>query len=72
MQPLLKPIPIYNIDRMPNEASTINSVVDLVLHYWNHVQCAIFAVTSLGRQDMILGFTWLWKHNTEVNWTKQR
>ncbi|KAG5716579.1 hypothetical protein E4T56_gene16147 [Termitomyces sp. T112] len=59
MQPLPKPIPIYNIDGMPNKAGTINSMVDLVLHYWNHMEHTAFAVTSLGRQDMILSFTWL-------------
>ncbi|KAG6882323.1 hypothetical protein C0995_014986, partial [Termitomyces sp. Mi166 len=31
---------------------------------------AIFAVTSLGKQDMILGFTWLQEHNAEINWSK--
>ncbi|KNZ76509.1 hypothetical protein J132_10217 [Termitomyces sp. J132] len=54
MQPLPKPIPVYNIDGMPNEASAI-----VVLCYWNHAKCTIFAVTSLERQDMILEFTWL-------------
>ncbi|KAG5729073.1 hypothetical protein E4T56_gene3112 [Termitomyces sp. T112] len=70
MQPLPKPIPIYNINRTPNKAGTINSVVDLVLCYQNHVEHAVFAITSLGRQDMILGFTWLHEHNSKVNWTK--
>ncbi|KNZ77041.1 hypothetical protein J132_07702 [Termitomyces sp. J132] len=59
MQPLPKPIPVYNIDRMPNKASTISSMVDLILCYWNHAEHAVFAITSLGRQDMILGFMWL-------------
>ncbi|KNZ78824.1 hypothetical protein J132_09751 [Termitomyces sp. J132] len=58
-QPLPKPIPVYNIDRMPNKASTISSMVDLFLHYWNHTEHAIFTVTSLGRQDMNLRLTWL-------------
>ncbi|KNZ74668.1 hypothetical protein J132_06423 [Termitomyces sp. J132] len=71
MQPLPRPILVYNIDRMPNKAGTISSMVDLVLHYWNHMEHAVFAVTSLGRQDMILGFTWLWEHNSEVEWTKK-
>ncbi|KNZ77982.1 hypothetical protein J132_02923, partial [Termitomyces sp. J132] len=69
-QPLLKPILVYNIDRTPNKAGTISSVVDLVLYYQNHVEHAVFAVTSLGRQDMILSFTLLHKHNPEVDWTK--
>ncbi|KNZ72237.1 hypothetical protein J132_04148 [Termitomyces sp. J132] len=59
MQPLPKPIPVYNIDGMPNKAGTISSMVDLVLHNRNHIKCTIFAVTSLGKQDMILRFTWL-------------
>ncbi|KAG5717602.1 hypothetical protein E4T56_gene5438 [Termitomyces sp. T112] len=46
-QLLPKPIPVYNINRMPNEAGTINSMVNLVLHYWNYVECAMFAITSM-------------------------
>ncbi|KAG5351269.1 hypothetical protein C0989_007163 [Termitomyces sp. Mn162] len=42
MQPLLKPIPVYNIDRMPNKAGAIGSVVDLVLHYQNHMEEALY------------------------------
>ncbi|KNZ73301.1 hypothetical protein J132_07842 [Termitomyces sp. J132] len=57
MQPLPKLILVYNIDGIPNKAGAISSVVDLVLCYWNHVEHTIFSVNSLGRQDMILGFT---------------
>ncbi|KAG5722771.1 hypothetical protein E4T56_gene7967 [Termitomyces sp. T112] len=46
-QPLPKPILVYNINGTPNKAGTINSVVDLVLCYQNHVECTVFAVTSL-------------------------
>ncbi|KNZ77990.1 hypothetical protein J132_02633 [Termitomyces sp. J132] len=49
MQPLPKPIPVFNINRIPNKADAINSIVDLVLHYQNHAEHAVFAVTSLGR-----------------------
>ncbi|KNZ71674.1 hypothetical protein J132_07585 [Termitomyces sp. J132] len=57
MQPLSQPIPVFNIDGIPNKASTISSIVDLVLHYQNHAKHAVFAITSLGKQNMILGFT---------------
>ncbi|KAG5721929.1 hypothetical protein E4T56_gene18425 [Termitomyces sp. T112] len=70
-QPLPKPIPVYNIDRTPNKASAISSMVNLVLCYWNHAEHTIFAITSLGRQNMILGFTWLHKHDSEMDWTKE-
>jgi hypothetical protein len=43
-------------------------VVDVVLRYQDHLEHAVFVVTSLGRQDIILGLTWLCEHNPEVNW----
>ena len=61
------PILVYNVDRSPNEASSITKVVNMVLQYWDHSEQAIFMVTSVGRQDIILGLTWLHKHNPEVD-----
>ncbi|KAG5350275.1 hypothetical protein C0989_011820 [Termitomyces sp. Mn162] len=55
---------------MLNKASAISSVVDLVLHYWNYAEHAVFAITGLGKQDMILSFTWLWEHNPKVDWAQ--
>ncbi|KNZ80142.1 hypothetical protein J132_06874, partial [Termitomyces sp. J132] len=72
MQLLPKPIPIFNIDQTPNEAGTISSMVDLVCHYQNHAEHSIFAITSLGKQDMILGFTWLREHNLKVKWARSK
>jgi len=51
----------------PNEAGQISEVVDVVLHYKTHSERMLFAVFSLGRQNMILGYTWLKDHNPEVN-----
>ena len=65
---LQRPIPVYNVDGSPNEAGSITEVVDLVLRYKDHSERAVFAVTNLGKQDMILGLTWLREHNPEVDW----
>ncbi|KAG5716241.1 hypothetical protein E4T56_gene10826 [Termitomyces sp. T112] len=46
-------------------------MIDLVLCYQDHSEQAAFAITSLGKQDMILGFTWLCEHNPEIDWTKE-
>ena len=35
---LTQPIPVYNIDRSPNEAGSIMEVVSLILHYKNHLE----------------------------------
>ncbi|KAG5718649.1 hypothetical protein E4T56_gene16663 [Termitomyces sp. T112] len=69
--PLSHPIPVYNVDATLNEAGSICFMVDLVLHYQDHSEQATSAVMSLGKQDMILEFTWLCEHNPEINWTKK-
>jgi len=63
-----RPIPVYNVDGSPNEAGQISEVVDVVLHYKTYSERMLLAVSSLRRQSMILGYTWLKDHNPEVNW----
>jgi len=62
------PILVYNVDGSPNEAGRISEVVDVVLCYKTQSERTLFTVSSLGRQSMILGYTWLKDHNLEVNW----
>jgi len=62
------PIPVYNIDSSPNKAGQISKVVDIVLHYKTHSERMVLTVSSLGRQSMILSYTWLKNHNPEVDW----
>jgi len=56
------------MDGFPNETGQISEVVDVVLRYKTHSERTLLAVSSLGRQNMILGYTWLKDHNPEVNW----
>jgi len=63
-----RPIPVYNVDGSPNEAGQISEMVDVILRYKTHSERTLLAVSSLGRQNMILGYTWLKDHNPEVNW----
>src|SRR6266536_419313 len=65
---LQRPVPIKNVDGSPNEARSIKEFVDLVLRFKDHSERALFAVTNLGKQNLILGFTWLHEHNPEVDW----
>jgi len=62
------PISVYNVDGSPNEVGQISEVVDVVLRYKTHSERTLLAVSSLERQNMILGYTWLKDHNPEVNW----
>jgi len=63
-----RPIPVYNVDGSPNKAGQISEVVDVVLRYKTHSERTLLAVSSLGKQNMILGYTWLKDHNPEVDW----
>ena len=65
---LSQPIPVYNVDRTTNTEGAISEVADLLLHYNGHSERALFSVMGLGRQNLILGHTWLRDHNPEVDW----
>ena len=65
---LAQPIPVYNVDGTPNEAGSIVEVVSLILHYKIHSEWTTFCVTGLDKQKLILGHSWLCKHNPEINW----
>jgi len=65
---LSEPILVYNVDGTLNEAGSITEVVDIILRYRNHSEQTLFAVTGLGKQKLILGYSWLRKHNPEIDW----
>ena len=65
---LSKPILVYNVDGTLNESGSITEVVDLILRYRNHLERTLFGVNGLGKQKLILGHSWLQKHNPEIDW----
>jgi hypothetical protein len=65
---LSRVIPVFNVDGTPNEAGCITEVVELIIRYEKHSERALFAVTGLGRQNLILGITWSREHNPEIDW----
>jgi hypothetical protein len=46
----------------------IVEIADIILRYESHSERTQFTVTRLGKQSMILGYTWLRIHNPEINW----
>jgi hypothetical protein len=65
---LSSPIPIRNVDGTLNEAGSVTEVVELVLRYRNHSERAFFVVMGLGNQKVIMGHSWLQKHNPDIDW----
>ena len=68
---LTQPIPVCNVNSTLNKAGSITEVVSLILYYKNHSERTTFAVCGLGKQKLILGHSWLWKHNPEIDWVTQ-
>jgi len=62
------PIEVYNIDRSVNRGGSITEEVTLILSYQGHKERAVFEVCDLGKSNLIIGYTWLHKHNPEIDW----
>jgi len=67
-QKMVHPIEVYNIDRSVNRGGSITEEVTLILSYQGHKEHAVFDVCDLGKSNLIIGYTWLHKHNPEVDW----
>jgi len=67
-QKLEHPIEVYNIDVSVNRGGSIMEEVTLILSYQGHKECTVFEVCDLGKSNLIIGCTWLHKHNPEIDW----
>ena len=66
--PLNEPITAQNVDGTINKKGTIKSYVKLEFKINSRRFRERFYVTGLGKQKIILGFTWLQKYNPLINW----
>ena len=62
------PLTVYNVDGTKNTAGDITHSTIVSIDYKGHLEEVTAEVTELGRTPFILGYTWLHKHNPEVNW----
>ena len=65
---LPRAIPVYNVDGTLNQGGSIQEEVDLIMHFKDHSESVSFAVCDLGEKVAIVGHTWLYCHNPEINW----
>lgn len=47
---------MFNVNGTANKAGQISEVVNVVLQYKIYLEQMLLAVSSLGKQDLILGF----------------
>lgn len=71
MQPLLAPIPVFNVDGTPNKNGVINRYIQITVEIANRSRNLKFLVTALGKQRIILGYPWLEEENPDIDWRQQ-
>ena len=69
LTPLSNPVPVYNIDRTRNATRSITHCAEMIIQFQEHHKKVTAEVTDLGKNQMILGYTWLSHHNPEIDWT---
>ena len=62
------PLTAKNVDGTINKKGTIEKYVDLEFKIDSRKFKEQFYITGLGKQEIILGFPWLQKHNPKINW----
>ena len=65
---LVKPVPVLNVDGTRNQEGDITHYVLLTVSIGKHAEKLWCAVTCLGKVPLILGHTWLRKHNPDIDW----
>ena len=68
LQTLDFPIKVRNVDGTWNKGGEITQETSVILEYDYHEERLTFEICDLGKNEMILGMTWLNKHNPEIDW----
>ena len=66
--PLRQNIPVYNVNGTPNKLGQIRTKVELPIEIGGRNIKEELYITHLGKNEIILGFDWLQKHNPRINW----
>ena len=68
MTELEYPILVYNVDGSHNSVGSIIHKATLIMIHKGHREKITFKICDLGKVNLIIGYTWLKKHNPEINW----
>ena len=69
MTELEYPILVYNVDRSHNSIGSITHEAILIMIHKGHRKKVTFKICDLGKVNLIIGYTWLKKHNLEIDWS---
>ena len=68
LEPLANPIRIFNVDGTHNSAGDVTHTTTLTMEYHGHWEELHAEVMNLGKNSLILRYTWLKKHNPVIDW----
>jgi len=61
---------VINVDGTPNKAGQITEYVQAYVEIGSHKTIQYLFVTNLGNKEMMIGYSYLYKHNPNINWRK--
>ena len=70
LEALANPIRVFNVDGSRNSARDVTHAVNLTVDFFGHREELCAKVTNLRKNSLILGYTWLKKHNPLIDWEK--
>ena len=70
LEALANPIRIFNVDGSRNSAGDVTHAVNITVDFLGHREELRAEVTNLRKDSLILGYTWLRKHNPSIDWEK--
>ena len=70
LEKLAKPRPVRNVDGTTNNSGYITHAIRLNLQYCGQEIPYLFYMTDLGKDDVILGFPFLYATNPPIDWTE--
>ena len=70
LEALANPICVFNMDGSRNSAGDITHTINITVDFLGHREELCAEVTNLGKNSLILGYTWLKKHNPSIDWEK--
>ena len=70
LEALTNPICVFNVDGSRNSAGDITHAINITVDFLRHREELHAEVTNLGKNSLILGYTWLKKHNLSIDWEK--
>ena len=70
LEALANPIHVFNVDGSHNSAGDVIHAINITVNFLGHWEELHAEVTNLGKNSLILGYTWLKKHNLTIDWEK--